>query len=87
MIFFIRRAWDALGSMDSLEAKKTYVAELKNIINRVQHEYSIAELTKGSDEKTKELLREKLSILGYGNFFRLKLLKKRNEFQFLENCC
>ncbi|CAG9538954.1 unnamed protein product [Cercopithifilaria johnstoni] len=59
------RAWDALGSMDSLEAKKTYIAELKNIISHVQHEYDIAELAQGSDERTKELLCEKLSVLGY----------------------
>lgn len=55
--------------MDSLEAKKTYVAELKNIVNCIQKEYDIAELAKGSDERTKELLIEKLSILGYGIFF------------------
>ncbi|EFO20975.1 hypothetical protein LOAG_07515 [Loa loa] len=59
------RAWNALGSMDSLEAKKIYVTELKDIINRVQHEYDVAELTKESDERTKELLKEKLTVLGY----------------------
>uniref|UniRef100_A0A0R3S4Z4 ACB domain-containing protein n=1 Tax=Elaeophora elaphi TaxID=1147741 RepID=A0A0R3S4Z4_9BILA len=69
------RAWDALGSMDSLEAKKTYVAELKNIISHVQHKYDIAELSKGSDERTVELLREKLSILGYG----ISDLKRRED--------
>lgn len=61
--------------MDSLEAKKTYVAELKNIINRVQCEYDIAELAKGSDERTKELLKEKFSILGYGIFFSFEICK------------
>ncbi|VDM20473.1 unnamed protein product [Wuchereria bancrofti] len=60
-----RRAWDALGSMDSLEAKKTYVIEFKNIINTMQQKYDIAELTKGSDDRMKVLLREKLTILGY----------------------
>uniref|UniRef100_A0A915Q1G1 ACB domain-containing protein n=1 Tax=Setaria digitata TaxID=48799 RepID=A0A915Q1G1_9BILA len=59
------RAWNSLGSMDSMEAKKAYVAELKNIINSVRREYDIIELAKGSDERTKELLKQKLSILGY----------------------
>ncbi|KAK6101072.1 Acyl CoA binding family protein [Brugia pahangi] len=59
------RAWDALGSMNSLEAKKIYVIEFKNIINAMQQKYDIAELVKGSDDRMKVLLREKLNILGY----------------------
>ncbi|KAM3724246.1 Acyl-CoA-binding domain-containing protein [Dirofilaria immitis] len=59
------RAWNALGSMSSFEAKKIYIVEFKDIIDHVQREYDIAELAKGCDERIKKLLREKLSILGY----------------------
>ncbi|VDK85383.1 unnamed protein product [Litomosoides sigmodontis] len=74
------RAWDSLGSMDSLEAKKTYVAELKNIINCVQKEYDIAELAKGSDEQTQGMLIEKLSVLGY-DISDLKRREKLSDFR------
>ncbi|OZC05960.1 acyl CoA binding protein [Onchocerca flexuosa] len=77
------RAWNALGSMDSLEAKKTYVAEFKNIIDRAQHEYDIAELTKGCDERMEKLLREKLSILGYD----VNGLKMKNLDDFRKQSC
>ncbi|MCP9258835.1 BMA-MAA-1, isoform c [Dirofilaria immitis] len=57
------RAWNALGSMSSFEAKKIYIVEFKDIIDHVQREYDIAELAKGCDERIKKLLRENFPFL------------------------
>ncbi|VDM96287.1 unnamed protein product [Thelazia callipaeda] len=71
---FFMHSWNSLGSMKSVEARKLYIRQFKGIINRGLCEYDFKELLKRSDERTKQLLRVKLPILGYGTHVFLKHL-------------